>query len=342
MATRAGLLPIGLAASLTLGVMPALALAQAVPPESLDDADARKANVFVKDAPEAPAKTTQREPADDGTPYPVSAFKLSYGTAEPKDRPDLADNEYRGLELSSNGGRVVVRGWFEGRFTELLDHVVSWFDDLAIVHQQTGAPAPAPKFYAVLNTAFRDPDDIVPPLETSLFRAALLGSPIPEPFHTKVLLRIRAQVSSGDSITYVQAGLLKAFHRRRKQYMPNPELDLNGPTPYQCGRLLAILANLQRAALGDVGAGVVERFYPAASSTPALVLGRLILNAQNHLQALRGDKPGLSKWFDQRLADILRRVPVNSLPKILSLEDQSLFALGYYHQKAAPSRESEE
>lgn len=106
MATRAGLLPIGFAASLALGLVPAMVLAQEAPPESIDDADARKANVFVKDAPEAPAKTMQREPADDGTPYPVSAFKLSYGTAEPKDRPDLADAGFAGLtvEFSQTDG----------------------------------------------------------------------------------------------------------------------------------------------------------------------------------------------------------------------------------------------
>jgi hypothetical protein len=64
----------------------------------------------------------------------------------------------------------------------------------------------------------------------------------------------------------------------------NPE---HPSPPYQSGRLLAILANLQRAALGDVGAGVVQRYYAAASQTPALTLGRLISNAKNHLSKLK-------------------------------------------------------
>ena len=116
-------------------------------------------------------------------------------------------------------------------------------------------------------------------------------------------------------------------------------LDPEGPVPYQCGRLLAVLSELQRAALGDVGAGVVERFYPSASSTPALVLGRLVQNAQNHLQKLRGDRPGLAYWFDEQIQTVLSAVPVAALPKTLSLEQQSLFALGFYQQKAAPRKQ---
>ncbi len=54
-----------------------------------------------------------------------------------------------------------------------------------------------------------------------------------------------------------------------------PYLNESHPHPaYQCGRLMAVLAKLQKSALGDVGAGIVQRYYAAASSTPALVLGR--------------------------------------------------------------------
>ena len=108
----------------------------------------------------------------------------------------------------------------------------------------------------------------------------------------------------------------------------NPE----HPSPaYHCGRLLAVLARLQRAALGDVGAGVVQRYYTAASQTPGLVLGRLAANAKNHLNKLDG---GLSHWYENQIADVLSRVR-DTVPRTLTLEQQSLFALGYYQQLAA-------
>ena len=99
---------------------------------------------------------------------------------------------------------------------------------------------------------------------------------------------------------------------------------------YHCGRLMAVLAALQREALGDVGAGVVQRYFAAASSTPALVLGRLTRNSQAHLNKLTGD---LSYRYEKKIAAIWGRIK-DTIPKTLSLEEQSLFALGYYQQMA--------
>lgn len=98
---------------------------------------------------------------------------------------------------------------------------------------------------------------------------------------------------------------------------------------YQCGRLMAVLANLQRGALGNVGAGVVQRYYSAASATPALVFGRLLRSAQFHLNKLSGR---LAYWHEERIAEVTSRI--ERIPATLSLEEQSLFALGYYQQIA--------
>ena len=99
---------------------------------------------------------------------------------------------------------------------------------------------------------------------------------------------------------------------------------------YHCGGLLAVLASLQRAALGDVGAGVVQRFYAAASQTPGLVIGRLVGNARNHLAKL---DPGLAWWYEERIAELMNRFG-DAVPRILDLEGQGLFALGYYQKLA--------
>ena len=110
-----------------------------------------------------------------------------------------------------------------------------------------------------------------------------------------------------------------------------PVLTEKYPDPaYQCGRLMAVLAELQRAALGNVGAGVIQRYYAAASSTPALVIGRLIRNSQFHLNKL---EIGLAYWFETKIGEISNNLK-NGIPATLTLESQSLFALGYYQQLA--------
>ena len=99
---------------------------------------------------------------------------------------------------------------------------------------------------------------------------------------------------------------------------------------YHCGRILAILAALQKRALGPVGAGVIQRYYASASTNPGLVFGRLIRNAQYHIDKLGPDK---SRYLESLLAQTSTSVR-NEFPKVLSLQEQGLFGLGYYHQIA--------
>ena len=109
-------------------------------------------------------------------------------------------------------------------------------------------------------------------------------------------------------------------------------LNREHPEPaYHCGRLLAIFSSLQRAALGDVGASVVQRYYAAASQMPGLIIGRLTINARNHLGKLDG---GLAHWYENQIADVMGRLG-DGAPRILDLNGQGLFALGYYQQLAS-------
>ena len=115
----------------------------------------------------------------------------------------------------------------------------------------------------------------------------------------------------------------------------NPE---SSDPAYLCGRLFAVFDRLQYLAQGGVNAGVVERYYASASTTPALVMGRLFRNAQFHLAKAGGGVAfNVSKDFEA-IASALG----NEFPVTLDLEAQGRFALGYYHQKADYRRRSAE
>lgn len=111
---------------------------------------------------------------------------------------------------------------------------------------------------------------------------------------------------------------------------------LNKESPsaaYQTGRLMAVYAAIQSAALGDVGAGVVERYYTSACSSPALVMGKLATMAQYHLSKLKGDNQGAYVFYSRLLEEISCNIGT-TLPKTFTLEQQSEFALGYYFQRS--------
>ncbi|MDR3567036.1 MAG: type I-C CRISPR-associated protein Cas8c/Csd1 [Syntrophobacteraceae bacterium] len=248
-------------------------------------------------------------------------------------RPVPANNRFFAMTLSGAAGRVMVRDWMEGSFEELVAKIEQWFCDLEIVARDGEKTAPAPKFLAVCGAIMRDLKDLPAPTATTLWRVALAGLPIPRPFIARALARFRADLIDDKPFSHARMGLIKAyFIRKGGDHNMSAYLNKEHPEPaYQCGRLLALLASLQRAALGDVGAGVVQRYYVAASQTPGLTLGRLFGNAKNHLNKLEG---GLAFWYEDQIAEIMSHIK-DSIPTTLDLEGQSLFALGYYQQIAA-------
>ena len=104
------------------------------------------------------------------------------------------------------------------------------------------------------------------------------------------------------------------------------QLDMTNANPaYLCGRLLAVLEDIQRAAIPGAKATIVDRFFGTASSAPASVFGRLMRGAQPHLSKLERDNHGAYMRLQRSLESITRT---------LTLEEQGLFSLGYYHQRA--------
>lgn len=247
-------------------------------------------------------------------------------------RPDLLGNRYFALTLSGASGRVMVRDWMEGPFEELVENIDRWFSDLSIVRRDGAGLARPPKMLAVLAALVRELDDLPPPLQAQLWRVAVRCEPIPRQAMARTLARFKIDVLTDQPFNHARVGLLKAFHVRKGDDPMDPHLNEDHPNPaYHCGRLMAMLAALQYRALGDVGAGVVQRYYASASTTPALVLGRLVRTAQFHLDKL--DR-GLARWHEGRIAETFGHIK-DSIPSTLSLEGQSLFALGYYQQIAS-------
>ena len=250
-------------------------------------------------------------------------------------RSDILNYRYYSMTLSGSSARVMVRDWIDGQFGELVTNIDAWFNDLAIVRREGDRLVRRPKFLAVLGGLVRELKDVTSPIETKMWRVAVCNEPIPDFVMAKALARTKIDIVQDKPMNHARMGLLKAYHKRKGDQDMQPYLNEDHPNPaYHCGRLMAVYADLQHAALGDVGAGVVQRFYAAASATPALILGRLSRGGQFHLNKLDG---GLAFWYQQRLSAIWGKIK-DAIPKTLTLEEQSLFALGYYQQIAAPKK----
>jgi len=234
--------------------------------------------------------------------------------------------------FSASGGRVVVRDWLETTLFHARRHLSRWFTIQKLVESDGSEGRPIGLF-PLASSLVRDPrKDLSPNTPKALLRTALHGGPLPFSLLFEAVKRNRAE----QALTRPRVALIKMVFLSQQEHVEEgfmEKLDLENKSPaYLCGRLLAELEALQYAALGKTNTTVTSRFYGTASSAPASVFGRLMRGAQAHLAKLRTTKPGTHEALQQKLEEI--QSGLASYPLVLTLEEQGLFALGYYHQRA--------
>lgn len=270
------------------------------------------------------------------------------------------------LVISGTQGRAVVRDWIETTLGETQRHLAKHFCDLTIVRSARLAKGKTISPVVPLNhllgaLAVEGKSENIPaPLETAFVRCAFTGQPYPFQVLQRALVRERTEAGRDDWIDAARrdarAALIKAVLQRRRRANPeassrypevpvalNPQLDSEG---YALGALMAVLERLQSAALGDVNATIVDRYFGAASASPRSVFVRLLRNARHHA-AKAGDaddagKRGHARRLDRMIDHFCSRFEIdrrqypggsNGLPMHLDLEQQGLFVLGYHQMR---------
>ena len=301
-------------------------------------------SVFVfwtRDGTEIPVLQMLQAPS----PEDVSALIASvWGKAS----PPVAENRFYAATLSASGGRAVVRGWIDTTVDQIQRNLARWFSRQRIVTPYGEPPVPL-GIYALAGATVRELQDLPPTTVRGLLHSALQGAPLTAGVLQQALQRMRVPPRTRrgkrveERVTRAQAALAKmalmssAEDRRSAEHELQEdtmiELDDSNTSPaYLCGRLLAVLESAQRQAIPGANTTIVDRYYGTASTAPAVVFGTLLTGAQAHLGKLRRDRPGAHAGIQRDLEEVLAALP--AFPRTLSLDQQALFALGYYHQRA--------
>jgi len=242
----------------------------------------------------------------------------------PIDDPEEFKNGFYILGLAPNASRLSVRFWHQdtvgGMYTALLRH----FDDLAIERTWDNEPEfPAMWRFLRETAAQGDLDNVNPALAGAFMRAILTGSPYPASLPAAVITRIRAD----QTVNSLRAAMLKAYLVRNIRKEVSVSLDTSSTDiGYRLGRLFAVLEKVQQEAIPGANTTIRDRYFGSASATPAVVFPQLLRLAQHHI-----DKAEYGAVSDRRIEEILDTV--QAFPKHLSLEEQGMFAIGYYQQR---------
>ena len=239
------------------------------------------------------------------------------------------------LGLAPNQSRISVRFWCPSTFGELAQKVSAHYAALRIERQYQNQPEFPALWQILLETAVQQKRENIPPmLSGALSRSVLTCTQYPESLYTAVLGRIRAD----KQVNYIRAAVLKAcLIRNHPDKAGEITMSLNidrKDVPYLLGRLFSLLEKAQSDALGKIGTTIRHRYFSSASATPSIVFPQLLRLAQHHIA-----KAEYGANIDRKIQAVVEEL--HDFPSRLSLQEQGVFTIGYYHQANANYRKSE-
>ena len=264
-----------------------------------------------------------------------------------REREALRQEQFYAVTLAGNSGRIVVRHWMQVTLETATESLQRWFRDLDLepVRLPSGKEKMPPlALFRLACATVRDAKDLQPEVTAQLFRAALEGAAPSLTLLHPMLNRLRVDMARDGStalLNHSRFALAKLIlNRNRKDnivQIAERQTTNTEDAAYQCGRLLAVLAEAQAKAHDYQleGAGVTERYFGTAMASPASVFPILLKLNRHHLNKIsKSDRyRGHDRFFDEAIQDVLTKV--NQFPRTLDLHAQGRFAIGFYQQKAA-------
>lgn len=243
------------------------------------------------------------------------------------------------LGLAPNAARLSVRFFYQNHFGTILSNIKKHYDQLEIVRpswDHLEYPGVWKLLFETVNQKSNDKKPL-PNMTALLFQAVLSGNKYPESLYNNVIIRIRAEQGR---ISRGRAGIIKAcLMRNYKNEWLKEEcfVGLNEQcrdAAYVLGRTFAVLEAIQEDANPGINATIKDRYFNSACAAPASVFPILMKLKNSHIRKLETRN---QVYYEKQLTGLQGMIQVkdehlNGYPRRLSLEEQGMFVLGYYHQ----------
>jgi CRISPR-associated protein Csd1 len=259
------------------------------------------------------------------------------------------DDRFHLAVLSANKGRLVIRDWVSTPLGSLLNYLDRYLQALRII-SPSGNEARAFSIPAIIAALEASSPNIV----RGLIRTAYAGYMVPAGCLENAVYRMRVNAHKSDRnrnpwseggklhilAAVIKLALTHGTEEAEKMERLNTERANQG---YLCGRLLAILEEIQqRAARYRLNATLVERYIGSASTSPGTTFPQLLKLAESgHLPKIRKERMGYGRMREM-MQDVCTGIDESGgFPSVLSLREQGEFMLGFYHQRAEFAQQRE-
>lgn len=240
------------------------------------------------------------------------------------------------LGLSPNAARLSVRFFLNDSFSVFINRIMSHYNNMEIIKSPSDFQY-VPLWKLMLETVSPSSKDKAasPLLTGTVLRAILAGLPYPAALYNAFMIRIRAE----RDVNRTKAGIIKAYliqkHINNQKYKEELTVALNPQSnnrSYVLGRLFAVLEKVQQDANPGIKATIKDRYFTSACATPSSVFPILLRLSNHHIS-----KSEFGYVAENRIRDLMDKLQVdnNPFPAHLTLDEQGIFILGYYHQQKA-------
>ena len=260
-----------------------------------------------------------------------------------KDSLDMEKRFYI-LGLAPNAARLAVRFFYQDSFGNILKHIKEHYDRMEIVRPAADAVEYLGIWRMLQETVNKKSRDKKPvsSMSGAVYRSIISGSRYPASLYQAVLGRIRAEQDDGDSriykITRGRAAIIKAYLLKNGNEKEEITMALNedsNNTAYILGREFAVLEAIQEDANPGINATIKDKYFNSACATPAAIFPILFKLKNSHIKKMNNGAKEI--YYEKILGDLQGRLTVAegqkaACPRRLTLEEQGMFILGYYHQ----------
>ncbi|HHV05637.1 MAG TPA: type I-C CRISPR-associated protein Cas8c/Csd1 [Anaerolineaceae bacterium] len=246
------------------------------------------------------------------------------------------------LGLAPNAARISIRFYETAPFSKILSRLIQHHEDISM-----GQDRPWSVWRLLKETISpkASKQEASPLMAGAIMRSILTGLPYPMALYYAILNRVRADSDDPTKGVYkisaIKAGIIKACLLRKARQQNNTHLQeiltmsLNPQSTnqaYLLGRLFAVLEKAQEdaASPNKLNATIKDRYFTAASANPASTFPVLLRLSQHHIS-----KSEWGRISEIRIGEIMELLDIDDtpFPKRLSLDEQGIFILGYYHQR---------
>ncbi|MFD5728932.1 type I-C CRISPR-associated protein Cas8c/Csd1 [Streptomyces sp. NPDC058368] len=248
------------------------------------------------------------------------------------------DTEFHALTLGLNNARLVVRDWIDIPLTDLKHTVAAWYKDHGVYDGWNGTTRYFPIWLLALCCGRAQDGRYAKGsephgLEAELVHSALRRTPPPARTLPLLLQRIHADQHLDTARIALLRLILNRSSDPKDHVMTTLDADCRDAS-YLCGRLFAVLEEIQTTALPDLNTTLRDRYFRTAATAPGATLTNLRVDANAHLKRLRRDKKGAAASLERRISDLFALFS-EDMPRHLSPLQQGRFVMGYEHERAA-------